>query len=269
MSMQHIIITRFNIPMVEHTEDKNGQKTQTDAWMEERFALFEKFCMPSIMAQTNQNFQWVVLFGAHTSQQWRDHITAIEERYDRFTPLFMDHPNIAEPINELVTDTTKKVLTTRLDNDDALHKEYVEVIQKNAESKQDNCFLLFRFGYSFNGEMAVVRSHKYNPFSTFIECINDERAPIQTAYCSRHGRTHEVAPLHYIKERPFWLVGIHDRNAVNLHVGETRDYSLSKPKDVLKLIRNRYLRPLRRYFWPKAYRQTYTLADIQKEFGVK
>jgi len=268
MITQHFIITRFNIPLPNHTRDKNGKRTLTDAWMEERFSLFERICMPSIMAQTNQDFQWVVLFDAQTKERWRAHIQALQTQCPRLTPIFTDRSSCVEAINELIEDRTEKVLTTRLDNDDALHREYVALVQRTAETKNADCFLLFRFGYSLQGDTAVVRSHRYNPFSTFVEFRNNA-SPIRTVYCSSHGHIRRVAPLYYIKERPFWLVGIHDRNAVNLHVGETRNYCVTDPKDVLKMIRDKYLRPLRRLFWPKAYRKSYTLAEIRKEFGIQ
>ena len=52
---KHVILTQFNIKIDFSAEDKNRNLVLTDEWMNKRFAIFRKFCLPSIVAQTNQN----------------------------------------------------------------------------------------------------------------------------------------------------------------------------------------------------------------------
>ena len=49
MTYKHIILTRFNLQF----ELGNDIHTQP-YWLDERFRLFEKYCLPSIVEQTNQ-----------------------------------------------------------------------------------------------------------------------------------------------------------------------------------------------------------------------
>ena len=64
MKLQHFILTRFNILL--WRQDKKGSKVRTTKWLEHRFSLFEKYCLPSIKNQTYQKFEWIVLFDSMT-----------------------------------------------------------------------------------------------------------------------------------------------------------------------------------------------------------
>ena len=47
MKSLHLIVTRFNLGMTD------------PVWLEHRFGLFERFTLPSIKAQTCQEFWWL------------------------------------------------------------------------------------------------------------------------------------------------------------------------------------------------------------------
>ena len=60
MKIKHIVITRFNLKIWQ--KDKSNKTTLGEDWMEERFNLFERFCFPSLMHQSDKNFRWLCLF---------------------------------------------------------------------------------------------------------------------------------------------------------------------------------------------------------------
>ena len=60
----HFIITRFNLNL--YAQDKHDLPTRTDRWLEHRFEVFERYCLPSVAAQTSGNFTWLCLFDAAT-----------------------------------------------------------------------------------------------------------------------------------------------------------------------------------------------------------
>ena len=37
-------------------------------WLTERQTLFEKFCLPSVMSQTNKNFEWILIADVRTPE---------------------------------------------------------------------------------------------------------------------------------------------------------------------------------------------------------
>ena len=56
---KHYLITRFNLRADNWDVTKNNEQLLTDEWMDNRMWLFENFCFPSVIGQTNQNFEWL------------------------------------------------------------------------------------------------------------------------------------------------------------------------------------------------------------------
>ena len=54
--IQHFVITRFNLRAAYSGADRQGQPVLSPGWMRERIELFERFCLPSMVHQANQNF---------------------------------------------------------------------------------------------------------------------------------------------------------------------------------------------------------------------
>ena len=52
-----VVATRFNV--VFQPKDKTGAATRSNEWLRQRFELFEGICLPSLMAQTDQAFEWL------------------------------------------------------------------------------------------------------------------------------------------------------------------------------------------------------------------
>lgn len=59
-SFEHLIITRFNLNL--YARDKHDAPTRTERWLEHRFEIFERYCLPSVAAQTNLEFQVALSF---------------------------------------------------------------------------------------------------------------------------------------------------------------------------------------------------------------
>ena len=71
-SFEHLIITRFNLNL--YARDKHDAPTRTERWLAHRFEVFERYCLPSVAAQTNPNFRWLCLFDAATPAAYRRRI---------------------------------------------------------------------------------------------------------------------------------------------------------------------------------------------------
>lgn len=93
--------------------------------------LFENYCLPSVKKQTNQNFIWFVFFDINTPDSFRNKIKIIEDDYQNFKPIFVDGINMLNStfIQYVVNhskDDDEFVITTRLDNDDFIHKNFIK-----------------------------------------------------------------------------------------------------------------------------------------------
>ncbi|MGM9778607.1 MAG: glycosyltransferase, partial [Prevotella sp.] len=55
--MKHYLLTRFNLRLWPH--NKVGEETQTEAWLRRRVELFERYTLPSVVAQSCLDFVWI------------------------------------------------------------------------------------------------------------------------------------------------------------------------------------------------------------------
>ena len=53
--LHHLLITRFNL-------DYGDLHPYSEAWMAHRMALFERYCLPSVLRQRSEGFAWRVYF---------------------------------------------------------------------------------------------------------------------------------------------------------------------------------------------------------------
>ena len=127
----HVILTRFNLRM---WRDVNPN----DDWLAHRLDLFEQFCYPSVLGQKNQNFTWLLLFDETTPVAFRPRI----ERYAEPTNVKVlytagfDLQAIIREVGSYTTADQTHLISTTLDNDDALAEEYVQVIQSQFRGQQ-------------------------------------------------------------------------------------------------------------------------------------
>ena len=142
----HIFLTRFNV--VYHDKwnnDKNKNKVLGEEWLEHRFELFERYCLPSMINQTNQNFKWLIFFDIKTSSFFRKKIENIKEKNSFFIPYYVKsgeelQTNLLEYINNFIKPQNSHIITTRIDNDDSFHKTFVDMIH-NKFDYQDSTFI--------------------------------------------------------------------------------------------------------------------------------
>ncbi len=88
--MKHFLVTRFNLKHNNWKTGKDGQKVLTDTWLIHRFKLFEKYCLPSVKNQSNQNFIWCCFFDNSTPQEYMVRIKKLSTSYNNFVPIFIN-----------------------------------------------------------------------------------------------------------------------------------------------------------------------------------
>ena len=219
--MQHFILTRFNLLL--WRKDKEGNKVRTKGWLEHRFALFEQYCLQSIKNQTCQAFEWIVLFDSTTPEEYKDRIEQYTKECPQLLPVFV-YPYKGRYFakifrNEVIKRLNgSRVITTYLDNDDALSVHFVEDLQKRAESLSDGTFLNYIDGYQYYTAHNYLMQIHYprNHFMSMVEEGNP--ATLKTIYgYGSHYYIDKIpgARIEYIKNQPMWCEVIHDRNMGN------------------------------------------------------
>ncbi len=213
MRLEHYLLTKFNVRRVEV-----GTRPDRD-WLDHRFELFERYCLPSVAGQTCQDFTWLI--------RWDEEGMSDEHRR-RLRAHETDLPNlrlVPERLSfQMVIGRSlkgwrrKRLLTTRLDNDDALGRDAVAVLQSEARGGRLE-FLNLPLGYCLehpSGRMTLTEQ-PHNPFISLAEDVRRE-AP-HTAVCVNHHEAEELAPIRQVGAARSWLQVVHDRNLYNYAIG--------------------------------------------------
>jgi hypothetical protein len=220
MNFTHYLITRFSVPFKDYINDKNGGRVRTEEWLNHRFRLFENYCFPSVKAQSNQNFTWLVFFDAGTPVTFKERIENFHEQYQGFTPVFVTsaedfQKKLQEIIQDNIQDKTT-LITSRIDNDDAIHEDYINFIQQQAQPNKEKDFLLnFKWGLQLDLKSGILYQSKdeSNPFISRVCRVNNQQTP--TVFDFGHHEAGSFLPIKQITTLLGWLVIIHDKNMLN------------------------------------------------------
>lgn len=221
LMFQHFVITRFNLLVPPVEQAKGGTPILDESWMINRLALFEQYCFSSLKAQTNQQFTWLVFFDIHTPEKFREKINSFQSEFNNFIPIFIDGmeaylPSIKKEIADRLTQPY--LITSRLDNDDCLHQDFIKEVQTEFD-QQDFLAIDFVDGYTLQIEPEVrlaYRSHVHNPFISLIEKADD----FVTVWSrKRHGQWSQVKKLKSVRNKRVWMSVIHIENATNIFLG--------------------------------------------------
>ncbi|MDR2980585.1 MAG: putative rhamnosyl transferase [Bacteroidales bacterium] len=226
--MEHFILTRFNIRL--WTKDKKKKPTQTDDWLKKRFELFERFCLPSIQNQKNKDFKWIVLFDADTPKPYLERIANYEKECKQFIPC-MVQATIAKDFMCIFQDEVKKnigsqcavLVTTYLDNDDAISCDYIDEVQKIANEVLSNTYISFKYGLQYFVQLNIATQVRYdnNHFISFVEnCSNRDTIKTVFGYGSHYYiDQYRDAHVLYIdlkdEKKEKWIEIVHDNNVDN------------------------------------------------------
>lgn len=214
MTYEHYIITRFNLPVFAKKVNKAVTSTAiSEEYLDNRFPLFESYCLPSIKNQTCQNFKWLVLFDINTPQRFKNWAERMHQEYPNFIPCYFDidkYNNLTEDyfalykkdyarlhesdeghVNEteeiihhvmtpaFIRDEIRKLsntipdyyITTRIDNDDAFHKDMIATVQKMFLENPKRVLYDFPYLYKYVLHQGVVYKFPLinGHFSTLVE----------------------------------------------------------------------------------------------------
>jgi hypothetical protein len=219
--LQHFILTRFNIRL--WRRDKGGNAVRTREWLENRCELFEKYCLPSVAHQTCKDFLWIVLFDGKTPEEFREKIRGYQVRCPQLRPVFVAPENgrdFGKVFRSAVLEHLNggRVITTYLDNDDALDIHFVEDLQIRASDLADRTFIYYSNGYQYFTEFGILLRINYrrNHFVSVIEACSPDTVKTIFGYGS-HYYIDKIpgAVIEYVKDRPLWCEVIHQRNMGN------------------------------------------------------
>lgn len=227
IAVDTFVITRFNLRL--WSKDKHNRPTLSKEWLEQRFDLFEKYCYPSVMHQSSQNFLWVCLFDEDATLPYLNKVKKYIDDFPYFLPLFLDEKD-SSMVSECIVQTIMKykngsdcLITIRLDNDDALGVDFIKKVREYATRSTGTSIYSFKYGiqYFVQNKLAV-----HIPFynNHFLSMVNMEFK--KEDFCSRKVK-HVLEFNHFDTEnypypfvcnttdRDMWAEVIHATNVSN------------------------------------------------------
>jgi hypothetical protein len=213
----HLLLTRFNVK----SKTTKAGIIPDKAWLNHRFKLFAQFCYPSVYSQSNQNFKWLIFFDTETPESFKEKINEYSQ-WENCIPIYTDlifdddgsfPEELRKKIIRYINPKSKYLITTRIDNDDAICKQYIDMIQNNFNEQKCEA-INFVYGYQFyKGKIYLRFTPQGSHFISLIE--NYEGDSFKTVFCTGHGGLSTIATVKNIKSKPAWLEVIHERNVVN------------------------------------------------------
>lgn len=212
--LHHTLITRFNLA----TPGREIAFRTRPGWLEERFALFERYCLPSVAAQSCQSFDWILFFDDGTPLWAREAATrlqAVRPFHALYTPLF-GNDGWAQAVRAVAgpPQPGRLLVTSNLDNDDALAFDYVERVQKAArESARHGRFAVnVPEGCVLSDGALFAHKHLHSAFTNLVEPDDEGFATTMTI---RHMELFDHVPVVQAQGPAGWLQVVHGGNVSN------------------------------------------------------
>ncbi len=231
----HFIITRFNLKNYDAnwSLDKNKNDTLSNNWLEHRLDLFQRYCIPSLLNQTNGDFKWVLYFDTSTDIKYRKIIEDLPKSYPMILIRYVNgYDGFSKKYPEDIVkwkDTKKEYLiTSRIDNDDVLHKGMVDRIQQSFDFqnfKAVNFSKIYCLKLNPPREL-FLRILFSNHFVSLIEKVKNNK--INGCYSRMDHEWNVKGQVLQITDDVYCMELIHERNLLN----RLRGFPIPIPKEL-------------------------------------
>ena len=252
--MQIIGLCRFSYPALGGFQVKHETAEERAAFLydptrlEQRFAFFEAITLPSILAQTDGDFSFAVLVGSDLPAPF----------LARLLDLCDPHPNIQivsrapgqhrpvmqEVINALRSDPAAPCIQFRLDDDDAVARDFIETLRQDAAQEFPHPR---HYAIDYNRGLALSCDHQaligakvkkpcWTPALAMVVAAND---PI-TIMNFAHNRLRKFMPVIEPSNRLMFVRSFHVQNDSTQESGIPElDFDLDQD-DIARILKNRF-----------------------------
>lgn len=231
--VKHFLLTRFNVA----APGREQAIRLRPGWLAGRFDLFRDYCLPSVAAQTRQDFEWLVFFDVRTPEEYRRVISELQTVYPFRAELtaFFEMDKIAPQLVS-ATEDADWLLTTRLDSDDVLAVDHMARLRAAVRPARPRA-INFSEGAILSIADAQPRLYRVrddaNPFASLLEAMGPD---VRTIWGEKHVDIDRLAPLEQVGEAPAWIQVVHGSNVSNRIKG--RRVSLDSYSDLFPNLRH-------------------------------
>ena len=220
---KHYLITRFNLTTPGWETTKRNERILDEAWYKNRFDLFEKYCLPSVAGQLNQNFTWCILLDIITPDRYRERIRISTGHAKNIRLFYIDGmKEMAQTFQEFlktdITPGTETIISTRLDNDDMIHRDFVQIVQdivKRHHSSNQRLVIDLPTGWQLNLEHTLYEVRKirssFNPFISVAAPVGDNESVLTRTHQQWSAEKNVIS----FDQQRLWVEIVHSKNKVN------------------------------------------------------
>lgn len=206
--VDHVLLTRFNLPSV----GAESVVRAKDGWLRTRLELFRRFCLPSVLQQSDQNFNWIIYLDPQ-SPEWLVRSLDDLNIHGTFTPIYRAEVGRGELLEDLRAVSGAQhgeLMTTNLDNDDGLASDFVERLQA-AGSDGTRTAIYLAHGLIRNGSALYLRRDRSNAFCS----VREDWEAARTCWSDWHNLLGQSMNVRELAGAPAWLQVIHGSNVSN------------------------------------------------------
>ncbi len=205
--VDHVVLTRFNLP----NGGVEGLIRAREGWLRDRVALFERYTVPSMLAQTRRP-HWIVYVDPE-SPAWLLERTSTWRESGVLTPVFrpsVSREELEADLRAVVGTPGEVLLTTNLDNDDGLAVDFCERVVA-AGGPPPRAAVYVTRGLVVSPDGVFLRRDRRNAFCSVRETWD---GPV-TAWSEYHNELARVMPTVEVGGGPGWLQVVHGANVSN------------------------------------------------------
>jgi len=209
----HVILTPFNCARSRNPNEAHLAFRSRPGWIEERFELFERYCLPSVLAQTSQDFLWMIYFDRSTAGEYLERAQrGLAGRTNCFINLcnLYGSETVQADLAKGLDPSLNWLVTTRLDNDDGLHHDFVRALHAEVCIGREEA-LDFPWGIVYANGVPYLSRQKCNAFISLSEPMEN----LRTVLSVRHKEMARRYPVREIGKKPIWLQSVHGSNVGN------------------------------------------------------
>lgn len=203
-----VLLTRFNLP----SPGVQSLIRAKEGWLRERAELFETYCLPSVAAQTSVSFTWLVYLDPE-SPAWLFERMAEHQQNGILHTVYRESVSEAELVADIrrIVGTAKQYLvTTNLDNDDAVAIDFIARLQAT-EIASTPVALYVTNGLIRSGSTLYRHHYPRNAFNSVCVAWDEPR----TCWSEWHTDFGDLMPVIEIDGAPGWMQVIHGSNVSN------------------------------------------------------
>jgi len=214
VAFEHLVLTRFSL-RTSWSWDEFPME-----WLEARLELFEAYCLPSLAAQSATDFRWLVYCDASTHPDVLARLRSYREECPQLEVTVTGkgrHP--IRLLESLVDREAEVVMSTRIDSDDAMHRDLLASVQEYVEpfASSDHEQLLINFPRGYKLDVASGRAfHSDLDNSPFHSLAERRNRPIRSVMSGNHSVLHHQYSTHQDHSIPGWLQIVYGGNIRNL-----------------------------------------------------